>query len=173
MLIEWEGNKVKFECVDTGPGIPKNEQEKLFQRFVQRGGAPGTGLGLAIAKHLVDLTGGSIRFDSDPTVKAGTTCVVLMPLSLCEPPESVVEENTALIQEPITFLVIDDIKMNRMMLKRRIMKSIAPNSVITEAATGEEAYARGATQGLPPLPHHRAEPQGAHNTDAFERHREV
>lgn len=139
MLIEWEGDKVKFECVDTGPGIPKNEQEKLFQRFVQRGGAPGTGLGLAIAKHLVDLTGGSIRFDSDPTVKAGTTCVVLMPLSLCEPPESVVEENTALIEEPITFLIIDDIKMNRMMLKRRIMKSIAPNSVITEAATGEEA----------------------------------
>lgn len=139
LSIGWDDGKLKFECVDTGPGIPKNEQEKLFQRFVQRGGAPGTGLGLAIAKHLVDLTGGSIRFDSDPTVRAGTTCVVLMSVPLCDAPESVVEESSALIEEPLTFLIIDDIKMNRMMLKRRIMKGIAPNSKITEAATGEEA----------------------------------
>merc|ERR1712157_263599 len=67
--IEWENERLKFICKDTGPGIPKSEQSKLFQRFVQRGGAPGTGLGLAIAKHIVDLTGGSIRFESDPSVR--------------------------------------------------------------------------------------------------------
>ncbi|KAL3940654.1 MAG: hypothetical protein SGARI_000886 [Bacillariaceae sp.] len=139
LSISWEDGMVKFVCEDTGPGIPKSEQEKLFQRFVQRGGAPGTGLGLAIAKHLVDLAGGSIRFDSDPAVRAGTRCIVMMALSSCEAPESVVEESTALIDEPISFLVIDDIKMNRMMLKRRIKKGIAPNSRIVEAATGEEA----------------------------------
>lgn len=139
LQVGWEGDKVKFECIDTGPGIPKNEQEKLFQRFVQRGGAPGTGLGLAIAKHLVDLTGGTIRFESDPTIRAGTTCVVLMSLPLCDAPNAVVEESTALIEEDLSFLIIDDIKMNRMMLKRRIIKGIAPNSIITEACTGEEA----------------------------------
>jgi two-component system, sensor histidine kinase len=137
--IGWEGDKVLFECIDTGPGIPKNEQEKLFQRFVQRGGAPGTGLGLAIAKHLVDLTGGSIRFESDPTIRAGTSCLVLMPLQLCEAPDSIVEESSALIEENLSFLIIDDIRMNRTMLKRRIMKSIAPNAEIVEASTGEEA----------------------------------
>jgi PAS domain S-box-containing protein len=139
LVIGWEGEKVKFVCEDTGPGIPKNEQAKLFQRFVQRGGAPGTGLGLAIAKHLVDLTGGSIRFDSDPTVKAGTKCIVLMSLPICEAPDSIIEESTALITEPISFLIIDDIKMNRTMLKRRIKKGIAPHSRLVEAATGEEA----------------------------------
>jgi CheY-like chemotaxis protein len=139
LTMGWEDDKVKFECIDTGPGIPKNEQEKLFQRFVQRGGAPGTGLGLAIAKHLVDLTGGTIRFDSDPSIRAGTTCVVHMTLPLCDAPEATVEVSTALIEEPILFLIIDDIKMNRMMLKRRILKGIAPNATITEAATGEEA----------------------------------
>eukprot|EP00529_Nitzschia_sp_RCC80_P007509 CAMPEP_0113471992 /NCGR_PEP_ID=MMETSP0014_2-20120614/17275_1 /TAXON_ID=2857 /ORGANISM="Nitzschia sp." /LENGTH=1355 /DNA_ID=CAMNT_0000364667 /DNA_START=428 /DNA_END=4492 /DNA_ORIENTATION=- /assembly_acc=CAM_ASM_000159 len=139
LSLDWEGDYVKFACEDTGPGIPKSEQEKLFQRFVQRGGAPGTGLGLAIAKNLVDLVGGSIRFDSDPSVKAGTTCIVLLKLEVCQPPEGTVEENTALIEEPLTILIIDDIKMNRMMLKRRIMKGIAPNASIREAATGEEA----------------------------------
>lgn len=139
LTMGWEDDMVKFECIDTGPGIPKNEQEKLFQRFVQRGGAPGTGLGLAIAKHLVDLTGGTIRFDSDPSVRAGTTCVVHMTLPLCDAPEVAVEVSTALIDEPLSFLIIDDIKMNRMMLKRRILKGIAPQATITEAATGEEA----------------------------------
>jgi len=140
LIIEWEGDCVRFECADTGPGIPKSEQKKLFERFVQRGGAPGTGLGLAIAKHLVDLTGGSIRFNSDPSVKAGTSCVVLMPLPVCARPEIVIKEDpNTLIDEPLTFLIIDDVKMNRMMLKRRIKKGIAPNSVITEASTGEEA----------------------------------
>jgi PAS domain S-box-containing protein len=140
LFIGWEDETmVKFVCEDTGPGIPKSEQEMLFQRFVQRGGAPGTGLGLAIAKHLVDLTGGSIRFDSDPTLKAGTKCIVLMALPVCEAPDVVVEESTALITEPISFLIIDDIKMNRMMLKRRIKKGIAPDCRIVESATGEEA----------------------------------
>lgn len=94
---------------------------------------------MAIAKNLVDLVGGSIRFDSDPSIKAGTTCVVLMKLPVCEAPDSTIEESTALIDEPLSFLIIDDIKMNRMMLKRRIMKGIAPKATIKEAATGEEA----------------------------------
>jgi PAS domain S-box-containing protein len=140
--IGWEGVNVKFECIDTGPGIPKNEQEKLFQRFVQRGGAPGTGLGLAIAKHLVDLAGGCIRFDSDPSVKAGTACIVLMPLALCaavDLPAKENQEEVPFLKEPLSFLIVDDMKMNRMMLKRRIMKGIAPNCSVREAATGEEA----------------------------------
>jgi len=137
--VEWENENVKFVCEDTGPGIPKSEQEKLFQRFVQRGGAPGTGLGLAIAKHIVDLTGGSIRFESDPDIKAGTTCVVLMGLPPCKKPASSVKQKTEFINEPLSFLIIDDIKMNRTMFKRRILKGIAPNAKIQEAATGEEA----------------------------------
>lgn len=140
LIMEWADRYLQFECCDTGPGIPKKEQKKLFERFVQRGGAPGTGLGLAIAKHLVDLTGGSIRFYSDPTIKSGTSCVVKMPLKSCETPEEVlVEDLPALIQEPISVLIIDDVKMNRLMLSRRMNKGVAPNASIMEACTGEEA----------------------------------
>jgi len=138
--IEWENKNLKFICEDTGPGIPKSEQAKLFQRFVQRGGAPGTGLGLAIAKHIVDLTGGSIRFESDPETKIGTTAIVLMALPTCKAPQSsVVAKKKDIIMDPISVLIIDDIKMNRTMVKRRILKGIAPNAKIQEAATGEEA----------------------------------
>ena len=139
LSFRWIGEYVCFACDDTGPGIPKSEQKKLFERYVQRGGAPGTGLGLAIAKHLVDLTGGSIRFDSDPSIKPGTSCIVLMPLPECAAPDIFIEEDDKLIESEISFLVIDDVKMNRIMLKRRIQKGIAPNAIIKEAATGEEA----------------------------------
>lgn len=93
----------------------------MFQRFVQRGGAPGTGLGLAIAKHLVDLAGGEIKFVSDPSVKPGTTCVVRLPLKQIETPGSegaAPEEEDqgserGLIMDPLQFLIIDDVDMNR------------------------------------------------------------
>jgi two-component system, NarL family, sensor histidine kinase EvgS len=77
---EW----VWFLCRDTGPGIPKGEQQNMFNRFTTRGGAPGSGLGLSIAKQFVDLMGGWIRFESDPTVKPGTDCVVCLPLKPCD-----------------------------------------------------------------------------------------
>lgn len=137
--IEWEGDNLKFICKDTGPGIPVSEQARLFQRFFKWGGAPGTGLGLAIAKHLVDLMEGSIRFESDPDVAAGTTCVVLMALPRCQAPEDKKKKKADFITEPISILVIDDIRMNRMMVKKRILKGIAPNAKIREAATGEDA----------------------------------
>jgi CheY-like chemotaxis protein len=113
----------------------------MFKRFSTRGGAPGTGLGLAIAKQMVDLMGGSIRFDSDPTVKPGTNCVVVLPLKLCEKPpkEELIHADAVPLQEPLSILIVDDAKMNRAMLKRRFVKSIAPNCVVTEAPTGEEA----------------------------------
>ena len=143
LCIGWENNMVKFECIDTGPGIPKDQQELMFERFVQRGGAPGSGLGLAISKHIVILMGGSIHFESDPTIKPGTSCVVLLPLPVCEQPTiaSICPEDLQPLQEALSFLVVDDIRMNRMMLERRIKRGIAPNCTIAEAATGEEALA--------------------------------
>jgi hypothetical protein len=146
LSMKWRGSVLRFECLDTGPGIPKQDQSKLFQRFVQRGGAPGIGLGLAIAKHLTDLYEGNIGFGSDPTIKRGTTYFVELPLMLCErpevsgevPPEST--NTTSKIEEQISFLIIDDIAMNnRSMFRRRIKKGIAPNATITEAPTGEKA----------------------------------
>jgi len=51
---------------DQGPGIPKGEREKIFQRFYQVDRSrsktrPGSGLGLAIVKHILQLHGASIE----------------------------------------------------------------------------------------------------------------
>lgn len=62
---------------DYGPGIPPEQQARLFQRFVRLPNAttskqPGSGLGLAICKQLVEVMGGTIRVES--TGKDGEGC---------------------------------------------------------------------------------------------------
>jgi signal transduction histidine kinase len=68
MLQEGKGF-LEVSVTDTGIGIPREYQEKIFESFYQiRGGltdkTPGTGLGLSVAKQLVELHGGEIRLKS-------------------------------------------------------------------------------------------------------------
>jgi PAS domain S-box-containing protein len=60
---------VEYAVTDTGPGIPKAEQKRVFEKFVQIAAgemhAGGTGLGLSIAKALVHLQGGKMWLESD------------------------------------------------------------------------------------------------------------
>jgi signal transduction histidine kinase len=46
---------------DTGPGIPKEIEGRLFQSFVTAGKKEGTGLGLAIVKKIAEEHGGSVE----------------------------------------------------------------------------------------------------------------
>ena len=61
------GEALRFEVIDSGPGIPPELREKIFERFYQIDGSwtrrsGGSGLGLAICRHLVSLWGGEVRF---------------------------------------------------------------------------------------------------------------
>lgn len=77
------GRSAELSVSDTGIGIPRKEQAKLFQKFFQprvpaNFSYRGTGLGLAIVKEIVQLHGGTIRVNSEPG--EGTTFTVSMPL---------------------------------------------------------------------------------------------
>jgi signal transduction histidine kinase len=65
--LDQEPAMLRFTVTDTGPGIPRDGQVKLFQRFEQlkEGQQNGTGLGLAISKELVHLMGGQIGVTSE------------------------------------------------------------------------------------------------------------
>jgi signal transduction histidine kinase len=67
---ERRGPDVEIAVTDEGPGIPSEERERVFDKFVRlrrdRDVAGGTGLGLAIAKTLVELHGGRIRVEDGP-----------------------------------------------------------------------------------------------------------
>jgi PAS domain S-box-containing protein len=81
--VRKENDKLLFAVTDTGPGIPKKEQAKLFQDFSQLDhttaqNLEGTGLGLSISKKLVSLLGGDIGLESE--VKKGSTFWFSIPI---------------------------------------------------------------------------------------------
>ncbi len=64
------GDRIIIDVADSGPGIPKEEQIRIFEEFyrapTQRKRASGTGMGLFIAKRIVDAHGGKIWVTSRP-----------------------------------------------------------------------------------------------------------
>lgn len=61
---------------DTGPGLPSDVEDRLFQSFVTSGKATGTGLGLAIVKKIAEDHSGTIECTSTP---AGATFTLRIP----------------------------------------------------------------------------------------------
>ena len=72
----------KVSVRDSGPGISKSDQAKLFQEFQQADNSitkkkGGTGLGLAISKRIIELHGGKIWVDSE--IGRGSTFTFTLP----------------------------------------------------------------------------------------------
>jgi two-component system, OmpR family, sensor histidine kinase KdpD len=67
ILIEGriEDGQAVISIMDRGPGIPKDEVDRVFEKFYRgrgsRGKTEGTGMGLAIAKGIIEAHGGRIR----------------------------------------------------------------------------------------------------------------
>ncbi len=79
--------RLRFEIVDTGTGIKKEDQGKIFGSFEQVNqknqiGTEGTGLGLSIAKQFAELMGGEIGVMSEYGV--GSTFYIELPLPLAK-----------------------------------------------------------------------------------------
>ncbi len=85
IVVSWEDrpDHVLLHVTDNGPGIPAQEQPRLFERFYRvdrarsragSGDVEGTGLGLAIVKHIMQRHGGWVMVASDPGKGATFTC---------------------------------------------------------------------------------------------------
>jgi signal transduction histidine kinase/CheY-like chemotaxis protein len=93
------GDEVAIEVADTGIGIPADQQERVFDEFVQLGNperdrTKGLGLGLAIVRRLADLLAAKIALESAPgrgstfrlTLAAGDPLAIAEHSAAAEPP---------------------------------------------------------------------------------------
>ena len=82
--IQRQDSSLCLRVSDTGCGIPREDQARVFERFYQadasrtgNGEARGTGLGLAIVKHACERLGGSVSLESE--LGKGTAVTVVVP----------------------------------------------------------------------------------------------
>ncbi len=132
------------EVIDSGLGIPEDQQEALFKPFVQleqaNNDVKGTGLGLTISKLLVELMGGHISVTS--IVGVGSTFKIELPVSIAAIGDIAVEEDWHPIKgiapdQPIwRLLVVDDNPDNRLLLVSMLTET---GFEVREAENGQEA----------------------------------
>lgn len=119
-VLEHEGGQIKlhFSVSDTGMGISKSGQEKLFQSFSQADTSTtrefgGTGLGLAISKKLTEMMGGEIWIESEEGV--GSTFHFTAQLSV-QDREAPSRLSSAAELKSLRALVVDDNASSREIL---------------------------------------------------------
>ena len=142
--------RLRFEVADTGPGVPADRLDRLFQRFSQVDGSisrhyGGSGLGLAICRKLTDLMGGRIGVESEAGVGSTFWFEVAAPLAdapaapRAAAPEQIDEDR------PATILVVDDVAVNRELV-RAMLTPLGHHCL--EASSGPEAVAMASQPGL-------------------------
>ena len=131
---------IEFTCRDTGVGMSKEFQNKIFEPFAQehigsRSKYAGTGLGMPIAKSLVEKMGGTIEFTSQEGV--GSQFVIRIPFKIDEEHKNrKAKESASASIEGLRVLLVEDNELN-MEIARFIIEN--EGARVTCATNGKEA----------------------------------
>ena len=135
---------------DTGIGIKKSNQEKIFQSFVQEDTTTtrkygGTGLGLAISNQLLGLMKSKLHLISEYGHGSDFNFSVVFRKSNLKRTIEALNPNQVENNEDLTknynqaiVLIVEDNRIN-MLLAKKLIKKILPDSIIFEASDGKEA----------------------------------
>ncbi|MEO6232366.1 MAG: ATP-binding protein [Ferruginibacter sp.] len=138
---------IHLEVKDNGPGIPADEQGKIFNRFYQVDDSSirtygGTGIGLSLVKELTELMQGNIELDSKP---GDTSFVVSIPLEKVNGIEELQSTDTIMIEkqtpangeqdEPLLLVVEDNDE-----LRSFLVETMCKHYRVVEAADGLQAW---------------------------------
>src|SRR5439155_1653042 len=136
------GDWIVFRVSDTGIGMTREQQDRVFEAFSQADASTardfgGTGLGLTITKTFCRMMGGDVTLTSEPG--KGTTFIIRLPTDVREPdaesaaPSDSVAARLNMEGKPV--LVIDDDADTRQVLKRFLNRKGFP---VECASSGDE-----------------------------------
>ena len=165
LLGHERGDHVYLEIAveDTGPGIAREMQERIFEEFTQADASTtrrfgGTGLGLSISRRLAELMGGSLEVSSIPGQGATFRLKLELPgvRDLGEEPQAEFPESTADPRGPgenpparedsgIHILLVEDNEVNQL-VAQKMLESLGCRVAL--ALDGQEALERIEAEGL-------------------------
>jgi signal transduction histidine kinase len=153
-------NTIRFSVIDTGIGIDKRNQEKIFEAFTQEDSTTtrrfgGTGLGLTISNKLLGLMKSKLNVISE----LGKGSIFYFDVNFEVNDESILSnennanENSILLKNMVNLdikqetkiLIVDDNSVN-IFLSKILVKKILPNAIIYEAINGLDAVNKYAEQ---------------------------
>lgn len=138
--FELQQSCINFFVRDSGLGIPKQEQEKIFETFYRSEEAihraiGGTGLGLSIVKELVKSLDGTIEMESEPGV--GSTFIICVPVEIVQRNYLPIEPKSEHKElKDVAILVADDEDVNYLYLEILLKNQLKR---LDYAANGVEA----------------------------------
>ena len=141
-----ESVTIHFEVSDTGVGISKEDQQKIFESFersaiVRQRGIEGTGLGLAISGNLAKLLGTEIKVKS----KFGEGSLFWFDLKLKKGVDTGYDKGTGetFIAPDARILAVDDNSMNLTVLKSLLRRTLVRVDTAQSALESYEMYEKG------------------------------
>jgi signal transduction histidine kinase/CheY-like chemotaxis protein len=118
-------HEIEFKICDTGVGISPQDQEKIFEMFVQVSRTDedyqGTGLGLAIVKKLILLFNSTIHLESKLNV--GTTFTFTIGFEATTIKEEVTNTTDSILNPALKVLVVEDNKINQIVTQKIMEKN--------------------------------------------------
>lgn len=140
--------RLRFSVIDTGIGIRRENQAKIFEAFSQEDSSTtrqygGTGLGLSISNKLLALMNSKLELISEPNVGStfyfdvdvqSSSKEKITNLNLLKVDEDFVYQNF----DALRVLIVEDNNINSLLAKT-LIKKILPNSKITTVSNGQEA----------------------------------
>ena len=158
-IIDNSKIQLKFSVKDTGIGIKKKNQLRIFEAFSQEDNSStkkfgGTGLGLSISNQLLSLMQSQLELGSEFGKGSEFSFVlevaytnILSADSLKKDVISKKLNNNIVTNDKKTIFIVEDNKIN-MLLAKTLVKQIIPNAIIYELVNGKEALEK--TQELVP-----------------------
>ena len=148
-LASQEGtmNFITFKVKDNGIGIAKDDQEKIFEKFVQierkEEDYQGTGLGLSIVKRLIELFNSDIHLESQENV--GTTFTFTIGFEFDQQKSQDIINNIHVdlsTSQLFNILVVEDNKINQIVTKKIIEKSNLKCTIVDDGYAAMVALER-------------------------------
>ncbi|WP_176785824.1 hybrid sensor histidine kinase/response regulator [Propionivibrio dicarboxylicus] len=149
-----DGVVLRFAVKDTGVGIAREAQSRLFAPFAQADASTtrtfgGTGLGLAISKQLAEMMGGTVGFSS--VEGQGATFWVELPLlvvpeTLDVAPATEKSATGDVEAKPYRVLLVEDNSVNQLVAKGLLRRLGVVN--VATAVNGQEALERAAMENF-------------------------